>query len=167
MLISCKACAAVNFIQSTRGKGPELHCTICRKLLDLSVPEQARDPKQGFRISNSPGYAELEKKIEELNSNQRLSLTGSFRAEDPDDFVEIEDEEEELLDLAPKVKLPAVDLAQWMTPRVSNVPAAKRRERLNQRLTIAAWVFAVGLGTAGVAGAAVSQIGRASCRERV
>jgi hypothetical protein len=176
MLITCKACAAVNFIQSNRVKRGEAHCTICRKLLDMSSadPDQpaafrSKSPPplppisshdrlaESFAVapitSADPLLGELEQKIEKMNSKQRLAISAASYS---NESIEIEDEEEEELDMSPSIKLPTMDLARWNAATVPSIPANSARSRLNQRLTVAAWMFVVGLGTAGVAGAAVA-----------
>lgn len=194
MLITCKACAAVNFIQSKIVKRGQAHCTICRKPIDINATADAEAPA-AFRSKSPPPLppssihdmlaesiskvpvapmwgknddgktspdplmlGELEKKIESMNANQRLAISatsyssGSLRVGD----VVIEDEEEEELDMSPSIKLPTMDLSRWNAAAVPSIPANSARSRLNQRLTVAAWMFVVGLGTVGVAGAAVA-----------
>jgi hypothetical protein len=185
MLISCKACAAVNFIQYNPAKPRQTHCTICRKVLDLSAPIDDDKPHQAFRVGPQTAPAEVAKPepvsersfgaigelldescetisdapmwvLSGLNSKQRLSLTSASDAEHEYVHIDsIEDEEEELIDSKSHLRLPAIDLAQWNAINLPSAPAADRRARLNQRLTLAAWMFVVGVGTAGAASAAV------------
>lgn len=190
MLITCKACAAVNFIQSNRVKRGEAHCTICRKLIDVT---STADPEQpaAFRSKEPPPLptpsihdmltdsvakvpaapmwgkdedgktspdplmlGDLEKKIEKMNSKQRLAIAATYQSDSSE--IVIEDEEEEELDMSPSLKLPPMDLSRWNAATIPSIPASGARSRLNQRLTVAAWMFVVGLGTAGAAGAAVA-----------
>jgi hypothetical protein len=168
MLITCKACAAVNFIQSKLVKRGNAHCTICRKLIDITALGDDDQPA-AFRskppaLPVDPLAIDIEKKIEELNSNQRLALAASYHAEGSD--VVIEDEEEEELDMTPSLKLPVLDLAQWNSATIPSIQAGSARSRLNQRLTLAAWMFVVGLGTVGVAGAAVAHASSAPATDK-
>ncbi len=168
MLITCKACAAVNFIQSKLVKRGEAHCTICRKLIDVTSlgdddqPAAFRSKPPPLRVD--PHAIDIEKKIEELNSNQRLALAASYSA-DVNDVV-IEDEEEEELDMTPSLKLPIMDLARWNSATIPSIQPSSARSRLNQRLTLAAWMFVVGLGTVGVAGAAVAHASSAPAADK-
>jgi hypothetical protein len=163
MLITCKACAAVNFIQSKLVKRGEAHCTICRKLIDISAtadPEQpsafrSKEPPPLPASSSNDMLGDLEKKIEKMNSKQRLAIASTYQSDSAE--VIIEDEEDEDLDMTPSLKLPPMDLSRWNAATVPSIPASGARSRLNQRLTVAAWMFVVGLGTAGVAGAAASR----------
>ena len=162
MLITCKACAAVNFIQSNRVKRGEAHCTICRKLIDVTAtadPEQpsafrSKEPPPLPVTSTADVVGDLEKQIEKMNSKQRLAIASTYQSDSAD--VIIEDEEEEELDMTTGLKLPPMDLSRWNAATIPSIPASGARSRLNQRLTVAAWMFVVGLGTAGAAGAAVA-----------
>jgi hypothetical protein len=204
MLITCKACAAVNFIQSKLVKRGEAHCTICRKLIDISASQDEQTPA-AFRSKSPPPLpppsihdllaesvakvpiaqmwgknddgktspdplmlGELERKLEKLNSKQRLAINApTFLSESPDVMdVIIEDEEEEELDMSPSIKLPTMDLSRWNAATIPSIPANNARSRLNQRLTVAAWMFVVGLGTAGVAGAAVAHTNASNENEK-
>ncbi|MEO9232791.1 MAG: hypothetical protein ABI421_05630 [Polyangiaceae bacterium] len=172
MLITCKACAAVNFIQSKLVKRGEAHCTICRKLIDISATGDSEQPS-AFRSKEPPPlpassshdlFGELEQKLENMNSKQRLAIASTYQSDSAD--VIIEDEEEEELDMTPSLKLPPMDLSRWNAATVPSIPASGARSRLNQRLTVAAWMFVVGLGTVGVAGAAVAHASTTSETEK-
>jgi hypothetical protein len=204
MLITCKACAAVNFIQSKLVKRGQAHCTICRKLIDISATQVEETPA-AFRSKSPPPLPppsihdllaesvakvpiapmwgknddgktspdplmlmDLEKKIESLNANQRRAISATRYLSESPDLAEviIEDEEEEELDMSPSIKLPTMDLSRWNAATVPSIPANGARSRLNQRLTLAAWMFVVGLGTAGVAGAAVAHTSAAADDEK-